>query len=323
MANATTEDEGLNMNLGRSIVERALALNITIEVEMGRIEGGEKGCFPSPSFRLYAVGYWYPTGGGGKGEGICSGILSAIGKLTASTPLVLHGTHPVPTNYAPEDDCLRNAEDYFEPHCRRRVCSYPAEATTNAPSTPGYDTTATSFDVISYPGGEKLTLHGTFQEVYAQVLQLNPNYESDWDDDSRNRTMPMSMPPANVNGNANVERRNRDDYPLLDCVDANGFANEGHIRFGISYIRKEWTLPPGLAAKTCHVVSCAHNSAIRWCNDRDTLRVLPSWDHVADGAQVIADNCLMFPDVGQKTNDVKGKLGHWDEWRVFVDKGKC
>ncbi|RDW64560.1 uncharacterized protein DSM5745_09971 [Aspergillus mulundensis] len=182
---------------------------------------------------------------------------------------------------------------------------YPADLDALAP---GYNNDKTSFDVIPYPGAEKITLHGTFQEVYAQVLEINPNYESDWDNDSRNRS------------EAVLEHR-AEKPPLLSCEDAWAMADADQIRIGIKYIRNEWTLPPGLAAKTCHTVSCSHNSAIRWCNDRNTLRVLPSWNNIADAATVIVKWCTNKRANGY--TGTKGRLGHWDEWRVFVDRGKC
>lgn len=43
MVDASTEDEAENIRRVRSVVERARSLNITIEAEMGRIEGGEDG----------------------------------------------------------------------------------------------------------------------------------------------------------------------------------------------------------------------------------------------------------------------------------------
>lgn len=43
MVDASTGDDESNVRFCRSIVDRARAVNITIEAEMGRIEGGEDG----------------------------------------------------------------------------------------------------------------------------------------------------------------------------------------------------------------------------------------------------------------------------------------
>lgn len=46
MIDASTLDEGANISHCKGVGERARALNITIEAEMGRIEGGED-CLPT------------------------------------------------------------------------------------------------------------------------------------------------------------------------------------------------------------------------------------------------------------------------------------
>ncbi|KAL4994462.1 ketose-bisphosphate aldolase [Aspergillus recurvatus] len=117
MVDASTADDESNIQFCKSVVQRAQALNITIEAEMGRIEGGEDGLprvdmegvmtkpegaaafvrqtgvhFLAPSFGNIHGGY--PPGGAEKAWDLPR--LSAIGDLVSSTtPLVLHGTHPV------------------------------------------------------------------------------------------------------------------------------------------------------------------------------------------------------------------------------------
>ncbi|KAL6230662.1 hypothetical protein BDW75DRAFT_244621 [Aspergillus navahoensis] len=180
--------------------------------------------------------------------------------------------------------------------------AYPTDADgITEMATPGYEEGETSFEVVPYPGADMIILNGTVQEVYAEVLKINPNYEEDWNNVSRSsqNLYPRSQRP-----------------PLLNCLGNNGDANGNHIRAGIEYLRK-FKLPPGLKGNTCRVVSCSWDSAIRWCNDRPTLRILPSFDNIADGAQVILDWCQ------KNWKDVGGVLDHYDDWRVFVDKGDC
>ncbi|BAE56672.1 unnamed protein product [Aspergillus oryzae RIB40] len=152
MVDASTLDEEANIRYCKEIVDRAGALNITIEAEMGRIEGGEDGLptvdmeavmtrpedaetfvrrtgvhFLAPSFGNIHGGY--PAGGAEKAWDLeryvqnyfflrrplaiyalelfhihadrltfvwCDSSLAAIGKLVSgTTPLALHGTHPV------------------------------------------------------------------------------------------------------------------------------------------------------------------------------------------------------------------------------------
>ncbi|CEL11200.1 hypothetical protein ASPCAL14303 [Aspergillus calidoustus] len=115
-ASTTQDDEG-NIAFCKGVVDRARELNITIEAEMGRIDGGEDGLptvdmgaaltrpedaeafvrrtgvqFLAPSFGNIHGGY--PAGGAEKAWDLerLGAIGSAVG---AETPLVLHGTHPV------------------------------------------------------------------------------------------------------------------------------------------------------------------------------------------------------------------------------------
>ncbi|KAJ2904990.1 GMP synthase [Zalerion maritima] len=48
---------------------------------------------------------------------------------------------------------------------------------------------------------------------------------------------------------------------------------------------------PKIRAKGCDRVSCAHDTAIWWCNDNDHTLVLHSWITLADGARRIVDDC--------------------------------
>ncbi|KAL4987433.1 ketose-bisphosphate aldolase [Aspergillus falconensis] len=117
MVDASTADEESNIRFCKSIVQRAQTLNITIEAEMGRIEGGEDGLptvdmegvmtkpedaaafvrqtgvhFLAPSFGNIHGGY--PPGGAEKAWDLSR--LRVIGDMVSfTTPLVLHGTHPV------------------------------------------------------------------------------------------------------------------------------------------------------------------------------------------------------------------------------------
>ncbi|CBF84386.1 hypothetical protein AN9052.2 [Aspergillus nidulans FGSC A4] len=179
---------------------------------------------------------------------------------------------------------------------------YPTDTdAVTEPAFPGYEDGTTTFQVVPYPDADKITLSGTMQEVHAKILEINPIYEEDW---------------KNVNNTYSKPEPRSDKPPLLNCDGRNGYAKIDKINDGISYLRK-FKLPPGLEGNTCQMVSCSYDSAISWCNALPTLRVLPSFDNIADGAQVILNWCQVDWD------NVGGVLGHPDSWRVFVDKEKC
>ncbi|KAE8327897.1 ketose-bisphosphate aldolase [Aspergillus sergii] len=140
MVDASTLDEEANIRYCKEIVDRARPLNITIEAEMGRIEGGEDGLpivdieavmtrpedaetfvrrtgvhFLAPSFGNIHGGY--PAGGAEKAWDLQRYVHSYffLGRpfathalehfhmhadgltflVSGTTPLALHGTHPV------------------------------------------------------------------------------------------------------------------------------------------------------------------------------------------------------------------------------------
>ncbi|KAJ0419777.1 hypothetical protein BJY00DRAFT_301978 [Aspergillus carlsbadensis] len=149
------------------------------------------------------------------------------------------------------------------------------------------------WEVSPSPGAAPVTLNGTVEQVYAKLLEINPNYDADW---------------------AGVDED--EDRKHLTC-EAYLDAYQWHIKQGIKYLRKVKGKPshgPG----ECGRVSCSGNSGIWWCNvDAKHTKVLPSYNNIADGAQVILDNCKSAGD------GVRGQLGHDDRWTVVVQMAKC
>ncbi|KAL3482512.1 hypothetical protein BJX99DRAFT_252764 [Aspergillus californicus] len=92
------------------------------------------------------------------------------------------------------------------------------------------------------------------------------------------------------------------------------------IKEGIKYLRKITSHRPHLNANSCERVSCSWDTAIWWCNSDNKYRELPGYYNIAQGAQVIVDNC-MRDWIGQ----ISGTLDHPDHWRVEVkyDDNKC
>ncbi|KIW09773.1 hypothetical protein PV08_11873 [Exophiala spinifera] len=117
MIDASTLDEADNVALCAEIIQRACKAGITVEVETGRIEGGEDGLpnvdlgtiytdpqkarefisragahFLAPSFGNIHGGY--PPGGAEKSWDLA--LLESIRHaVTDAVPIALHGTHPV------------------------------------------------------------------------------------------------------------------------------------------------------------------------------------------------------------------------------------
>ncbi|CEL10458.1 hypothetical protein ASPCAL13577 [Aspergillus calidoustus] len=104
----------------------------------------------------------------------------------------------------------------------------------------------------------------------------------------------------------------------VDCTNGS-WTKTSLIRDGVEELRLKAAsnMRPYLGSKKCATVACERGAAIMWCNDNDYERLLPSWHNVADGAQVILNECSMH------SGDVRGTLDHNDHWRVLVGLGKC
>ena len=123
-----------------------------------------------------------------------------------------------------------------------------------APRTDGYSIKIPSWEMEVIPNGEKVTLNGTIQEVHAQLLQLNPN----WDEDFKDRFHSRNTSP--------FERRADFTGARTDCDREE--ANPYDIQQGIEYLRRvsgPATNPPG--PNVCDRVSCSWSNAILWCNE--------------------------------------------------------
>ncbi|OJJ53586.1 hypothetical protein ASPSYDRAFT_533281 [Aspergillus sydowii CBS 593.65] len=156
-----------------------------------------------------------------------------------------------------------------------------------------------SWEVAPYPGAAPITLNGTVEQVYAKLLEINPNYDEDFKDSE-----PELEPTRSL--------KKRKD--TLVC-DGEHSADTTRIDQGIKYLRKVKGSPQ-LSPWACSRVSCSWYSAIIWCNDSPYSKTLPSFNNIADGAQVIRDGC-------NENGYVKGWLDHSDRWRAIVQNADC
>ncbi|KAH8896360.1 hypothetical protein GQ53DRAFT_778975 [Thozetella sp. PMI_491] len=146
-----------------------------------------------------------------------------------------------------------------------------------------------NFAVDPIPGYTTVEL--SWAEVYAQILQINPEYQIQYD--------LVSKRDSTLCGNF-------------------GLADKGRIQEGITYLRGLNGAPrngPGPA--NCGRVSCSYNAAIWWCNDNTTPKTLDGWNPIADGAQNIINDCA--PAASQ----VSGQRFHDDLWNVIVRGDSC
>ncbi|KAL4804763.1 hypothetical protein BDV18DRAFT_27401 [Aspergillus unguis] len=160
-----------------------------------------------------------------------------------------------------------------------------------------------------FPGGPEVNFTGTAEQVYAQLTSMNPNYDEDWKDELAKA--------ANESASAmDYSESKSKKYEGLYCVEGSGVL-KFDVGREIAYLRKV-NGKPHLPAHTCERVACSWGTGIHWCNDADHARSLPSYNNIADGAQVVRNEC--FKTVTEK---YKGDLDHRDEWRAIVKDDNC
>lgn len=116
---------------------------------------------------------------------------------------------------------------------------------------PGYGIEAFEWDVEIAPGHIE-ALNGTVQEVYAQVLQINPGFQ----------------PP--LDAGATMESRGLHQKRNVLCGNFPS-ADKGRVLQGISNLRGLGAAPRnGPGPGNCGRVSCSYKAAIWWCNDVGT-----------------------------------------------------
>ena len=114
-----------------------------------------------------------------------------------------------------------------------------------------------SWELEVTPGGDKVILEGTVQEVHADLLKLNPN----WDDDFFNKSSSSHLHKRTY-FDASDEHYCGGMFPVVN------YEYNWAIKDGISYLRGLGGVPtaptrPGW----CSRVSCSYDAAIIWCND--------------------------------------------------------
>ncbi|KAK1526597.1 hypothetical protein CPAR01_13125 [Colletotrichum paranaense] len=169
----------------------------------------------------------------------------------------------------------------------------------------GYDIVVPQWEVQAAPGGAKLILSGTVEQVLAELQVINSNYAEDFDLD-------FELPsPA-------VHKRNDFDSAAFACNVTKAMADQSIIAKGSKYLRGvkgKPHHPPG--PNTCARVSCSWKSAIWWCNHAQTPRELDSFGVIADGTDHIIQVCKINGEW------IDGQTWHKDKWSVIVGRADC
>ncbi|PHH82646.1 hypothetical protein CDD82_5282 [Ophiocordyceps australis] len=171
-----------------------------------------------------------------------------------------------------------------------------------------------SWEMQVTPGGEKVTVHGTVQEVYARMAELNPNWHAEF---ATNIT--DSEDESWIESAAALEKRN-------DWTGATVMCNKGwppiipsYYQNGIQHLMKVPGQPRNDAGpRECGRVACHKFGAVIWCNDDDKPKTLESFKSIANGGIFIWDNC----NTGTN-NAYSGQAFHPTKWNVILRGQDC
>ncbi|KAL4916998.1 hypothetical protein BDW62DRAFT_202161 [Aspergillus aurantiobrunneus] len=151
-----------------------------------------------------------------------------------------------------------------------------------------------TWEVQPYPGAAKITLNGTVEKVYAELLKINPNYDDDW---------ALVEEPVSSFNQSFVKLWHETKCSTF------GAASRKHIKEGIKYLRKVKG-QPGLGNRPDN--KCGRSY--------DNPKYLDSFGSIADAAQYVLDECYNYEGM---TKDVSGTVAIWDSWRTLVHDADC
>ncbi|KAK3994274.1 hypothetical protein QBC44DRAFT_367796 [Cladorrhinum sp. PSN332] len=177
---------------------------------------------------------------------------------------------------------------------------------------PGYNIVELSWEVQATVDGPPIVLNGTVEQVHAQLLEINPNYDTE--------VAPAVAESAHADSESQLAKRGR--ISKRDHTRCGNWASarKNRIQEGISYLWGVGGRPvrgPGPAS--CGRVSCSYDAAIYWCNDNRATKQLYGFWQIAEGAQVVINDCA--PNSGATW--VSGQRFHNDNWNVVVRGDSC
>ncbi|KAI9036071.1 uncharacterized protein KD926_002447 [Aspergillus affinis] len=187
------------------------------------------------------------------------------------------------------------------------VSGRPAQSSTGIEApVEGYGVEDFAWEVETTPGGDTVILNGTVEEVYTELLKINPMYDGDF---------------AAVAETNDAEKRD-DSASLFKRKDVTcgkyPTAIRRRIEEGIAHLHRVKGKPRnGPGPGNCGRVSCSYRSAIWWCNDNTAPKTLPGFYNIAQGAQVVINQC------NPTGVYVSGEENHADKWRALVRGSDC
>ncbi|QLI69713.1 uncharacterized protein G6M90_00g054910 [Metarhizium brunneum] len=173
------------------------------------------------------------------------------------------------------------------------------------------------WEVEVTPGGDKVRLNGTIQEVHQELLSLNPNWDKDFGLGDK-----VEAPSDETHGQ--LAKRTDFSNSKYFCGGRWEYCNGGAIAEGRAYLYRVPGRPTnGAGPGACGRVSCSYNAAIWWCNDEKTPKTLNSFGSIADGVYELEKHCRKYFSWNPSGVSIAGQIFHETNWNVIVRKDKC
>lgn len=139
------------------------------------------------------------------------------------------------------------------------------------PPIPGYGIVELSWEVTPAPGQFPVILNGTIEQVHSQLLEINPDYQTETPEKRSFTQIREDLVAAPTAASASTSIAHSTQIWKLNCGGYDA-ANTSQIQEGVNYLNGIAGQPRnGPGPNNCGRVSCSYNSAIWWCNDASFL----------------------------------------------------
>ena len=137
------------------------------------------------------------------------------------------------------------------------------QAATLATPNGDYGLYVPEWEVEVFPGGDLRRFSGTVEEVHAQLLELNPNWDTDYPGGNN-----VDSTAAADDELTSLAKRTDFGGSQYFCRGRWAEADYMRVNEGIRYLRRIGGRPTnGAGPGNCGRVSCSYDAAIYWCND--------------------------------------------------------
>ncbi|KID87536.1 hypothetical protein MAJ_11115, partial [Metarhizium majus ARSEF 297] len=159
------------------------------------------------------------------------------------------------------------------------------------------------WEVQVTPGGDKVRLNGTIQQVRQELLSLNPNWDKDFPLGDK-----VEAPSDETHGQ--LAKRTDFSNSKYFCGGRWQYCNGGAIAEGRAYLYRV----PGRPTNGAGPGACGRDKKPKTLN---------SFGSIADGVYELEKHCRKYFSWNPSGVSIAGQIFHKTNWNVIVRKDKC